>query len=262
MKFQKQVKRKPKLRKHKMVPLLIATIIIMVSFFFYFINARLTPIYLDYAAIQTEKIASHVINQAISERIVNVLDINDVIEEVPTGSSNSSMVKFKTEVINRIAADVRNSIEENLEEVEKGNLEKLPLDENIEYNPLRMEEEGGVVFFVPLAQAANLPILGNLGPKIPIRFHVIGDAQVNTAPYIEEFGINNAYIEINVVVKVQVKIIVPLATKSALIEQNIPVASGLVTGPVPNVFSSGDGGMGPPSIEIPIPPESVDPENP
>ena len=78
-------------------------------------------------------------------------------------------------------ADVRIAIEENLVEVEKGNLDKLPLDENIKYNPLQMEEEGGVVFFVPLAQIANLPILGNLGPKIPIRFHIIGDAQVNVA---------------------------------------------------------------------------------
>ena len=258
MKFQGQVRRRPRLRKRKMVPLIILAILLAVAFLLYFVNARLTPIFVNYAAVQTEKIASHVINQAISERIVNVLDINDVIENVPTGSSNSTMVTFKTDVINRIAADVRNSIEENLKDVENGNLDKLPLDENIEYNPLQMEEEGGVVFFVPLAQAANLPILGNLGPKIPIRFHIIGDAQVNTAPYIEEFGINNAYVEVNVLVKVQVQIIVPLATKSAVIEQSIPVASGLVTGPVPNVFSSGDGGMGPPSIEVPLPPESVD----
>ena len=51
-------------------------------------------------------------------------------------------------------------------------------------------------------------------------------------------------------VKVQVQIIVPLATKSAVIEQKIPVAIGLVQGPVPNVFSSGEGGMGPPSIQF------------
>lgn len=258
MKFQGQVKRRNIFRKRKKLPLLFLAIIAAVVFMFYYVNTRLTPIYIEYAAVQTEKIASHVINQAISERIVNILDINDVIEKVPTENSNSTTVKFNTEVINRIAADVRNSIEENLDEVEKGNLDKLPLDENIEYDPLQMEAEGGVIFFVPLAQAANLPILGNLGPKIPIRFHILGDAQVNVVPYIEEFGINNAYVEVNVMVKVQVQIIIPLATKSTVIEQKIPVAIGLVQGPVPNVFSSGDGGMGPPSIEVPLPPESED----
>ena len=258
MKFQGQVKRRKRLKKSKKLTLLFLAVIAAVVYMFYYVNARLAPIYVQYAEVETEKIASYVINQAISDKIVNVLDINDVIVEVPTENSDSTTVKFNTEVINRIVADVRMLIEENLDEVEKGNLNKLPLDENIEYDPLQMEEEGGVVFFVPLAQAANLPILGNLGPKIPIRFHIHGDSQVNVVPYIEEFGINNAYVEVNVMVKVQVQIIVPFATKSAMIEQKIPVAIGLVRGPVPNVFSSGEGGMGPPSIEIPLPSESED----
>lgn len=256
MKFQGQVKRRKRFRKSKKLPLLFLAVIAAVVFMFYYVNARLAPIYVQYAEVETEKIASYVINQAISDKIVNVLDINDVIVEVPTENSDSTTVKFNTEVINRIVSDVRKLIEENLDEVEKGNLDKLPLEENIEYDPLQMEEEGGVVFFVPLAQAANLPILGNLGPKIPIRFHIHGDSQVNVVPYIEEFGINNAYVEVNVMVKVQVQIIVPFATKSAMIEQKIPVAIGLVRGPVPNVFSSGEGGMGPPSIEVPLPSES------
>lgn len=258
MKFQVQVKRRKRFRKRKKLTFLFLAVIAAVVYMFYYVNARLAPIYVQYAEVETEKIASYVINQAISDKIVNVLDINDVIVEVPTENSDSTTVKFNTEVINRIVADVRMLIEENLDEVEKGNLNKLPLDENIEYDPLQMEEEGGVVFFVPLAQAANLPILGNLGPKIPIRFHIHGDSQVNVVPYIEEFGINNAYVEVNVMVKVQVQIIVPFATKSAMIEQKIPVAIGLVRGPVPNVFSSGEGGMGPPSIEVPLPSESED----
>lgn len=258
MKFQGQIKRRKRFRKRKKLTFLFLAVIAAVVYMFYYVNARLAPIYVQYAEVETEKIASYVINQAISDKIVNVLDINDVIVEVPTENSDSTTVKFNTEVINRIVADVRMLIEENLDEVEKGNLNKLPLDENIEYDPLQMEEEGGVVFFVPLAQAANLPILGNLGPKIPIRFHIHGDSQVNVVPYIEEFGINNAYVEVNVMVKVQVQIIVPFATKSAMIEQKIPVAIGLVRGPVPNVFSSGEGGMGPPSIEVPLPSESED----
>ena len=53
----------------------------------------------------------------------------------------------------------------------------LPMQDNIEYDPQAMEEQGGIVFFVPIGQASNIPLLGNLGPKIPIRFHVIGDVQ-------------------------------------------------------------------------------------
>ena len=94
MKFQGQVRRRSKFRRPKFVPLLILAILLAVAFFFYFVNAKLTPIYIQYAEVQTEKIASHVISQAISDRIVNVLDINDIIEHVPTESSNSSIVNL------------------------------------------------------------------------------------------------------------------------------------------------------------------------
>lgn len=252
MKFQKPVRRKKNFRRRwNLFPFIILSIVIAVIYLFYTVNQKLTPIYLQYAEVQTEKIASHVISEAITERISNVLDVNDVIQHVPTENSDQVTVKYNTEVINRILADVRTTVDENLDEIEKGNIDILPLEENIEYDTTQMQAQGGVVFFVSLGQATNLPLLGNLGPKIPIRFHVIGDAHANVVPYIEEFGINNAYVEVNIVLKVQVKIIVPLATKTAIVEQTIPVAIGLVQGPVPQVFSTGDG-EAKPSIEVPL----------
>lgn len=219
--------------------------------FFYYVNQRLTPVYLQYAEVQTEKIASHVISEAITERISNVLDVNDIIQHVPTENSDQVTVKYNTEVINRILADVRTTVDENIEEMEKGNVDILPIEEDIEYAPEQMQAQGGVVFFVSLGQITNLPLLGNLGPKIPIRFHVIGDAQADVVPYIEEFGINNAYVEVNIKLRVQVKIIVPLATKIAVVEQTIPVAIGLVQGQVPQVFSGGEGSSKQ-NISIPV----------
>lgn len=253
MKFQGQVKRRGRVGKRKILPFLLPAIFLTVIFIFYIVNMRLMPTYMQYAEVQTEKIASHVISQAISERIANVLDVNDIIEHVPSETSNTVTTKFNTEIINRVLADTRTLVEANLAEAEAGNIDKLPLDDDIEYDPLQMEEEGGVVFFVPIGQATNIPLLGNLGPKIPIRFHVIGDAQANVETTIEEFGINNAYVEVNILLKVNVQIIVPLATKSSIVEQKIPVAIGLVQGAVPHIFSKGDGSMGAPSVEVPMP---------
>ena len=211
---------------------------------------RLTPTYVRYAEVQTQKIASHVINQAISTRIANILDVNDIIEHVPTETSEMVTTKFNTEIINRVLADTRNLVELHLQQAEAGNLEMLPSD-GIEYDPQKMEDQGGVVFFVPMGQATNIPLLGNFGPKIPIRFHVIGDVQANVVASIEEFGINNAYIEVNILLKVNVQIIIPLATKSSVVQQKIPVAIGLVQGPVPHIFSQGEGAELP-SVEVPL----------
>lgn len=253
LKFQKEVRRGPNTGKRKVLPLLVPAILLTIAIFLYVVNMRLTPTFIRYAEVQTTKIASHVISQAISSRVANVLDVNDIIEHVPTETSTMVTTKFNTEIINRVLADTRNLVEMHLAQAEAGNLDMLPMSDNIEYDSTAMKEQEGIVFFVPVGQATNIPLLGNFGPKIPIRFHVIGDVQANVVTSLEEFGINNAYIEVNVLLKVNVQIIVPLATKSSSIEQKIPVAIGLVQGSVPHIFSGGAGTGGHPSIEVPVP---------
>ncbi len=167
-----------------------------------------------------------------------MLDINDIIVNVPNDSKG--MIKFNTEIINRVLAETHSLVESHLQQAEAGNLAILPTDE-IEFDPQAMESGEGIVFFVPLAQAANIPLLGNLGPKIPIRFHVIGQVQATIDSKISEFGINNALVEVNILLTVNVQIIVPLATKQSVVTQRIPVAMGLIQSTVPQIYTTGGG---------------------
>lgn len=210
------------------------------------------PTYLQYAEVQTNKIASHVVSKAINSRTSNVLDVNDIIEELPQGSSEMVTTKFNTEIINRVRAETQDLVKMYLAQAEQGELSHLPELENVEYDVGKIEAGDGIVFFVPLGQAANIPLLGNLGPKIPIRFHVIGNVHSNVTSTIREFGINNAYVEVGIHLEVNVQIIVPLASKSSTVVQDIPVAIGLVRGQVPHIYTNG-GDMPQPSLEVPVP---------
>ena len=238
------------------IPLLFVFVVISVSLMFYIVNVRLTPIYLEYAEVQSNKIASLVVSKAINSRTADVMDVNDIIEEIPTDQANRVTTRFNTEIINRVQADTIKLVQTHLEQAEEGNLDNLPYLDDIEYDPNAMEDNGGIVFFVPLGQATNIPLLGNLGPKIPIRFHVIGSVQSDIVYGFREFGINNAMVEVSIVLKVNVQVIVPLATKTTTIQQKIPVALGVISGPVPQIYTKGEGGTQP-SIEVPIqlPPE-------
>jgi sporulation protein YunB len=220
---------------------------------FYLVNVRLTPIYLQYAEVQSTKIASLVVSKAINSRTADVMDVNDIIEEIPTDQANRVTTKFNTDIIARVQAETITLVQTHLEQAEEGNLDNLPYLDDIEYDPNAMEDNGGIVFFVPLGQATNIPLLGNLGPKIPIRFHVIGSVQSDIIYNFREFGINNAMVEVSIVLKVNVQVIVPLATKTTSIEQKIPVALGVISGPVPQIYTKGEGGTQP-SIEVPIQP--------
>lgn len=230
----------------------ILTLIVVIILFLYWMNARLMPTYLQYAEVQTNKVASFVVNKAINARTSSVLDVNDIIENLPSGSSEMITTKFNTEIINRVRAETQALVKEYLEQAENGDLTHLPNLENVEYDVGKMEAGDGIVFFVPLGQAANLPLLGNLGPKISIRFHIIGNVHSDVQSTIREFGINNAYVEVSIHLEVNVQIIVPFATKSSTVEQYIPVAIGLVQGSVPHIYTNGGEGIQP-SLEVPVP---------
>ena len=209
------------------------------------------PTYLQYAEVQTEKIASYVVNKAISARTTDVLDVNDIIIETQQ-SDNRVTTIFNTEIINRVRSETSTLIKQYLENAETGDLNYLPNLQNVEYDVGKMQAGDGIVFFVPLGQAANLPIIGNLGPKIPIRFHIIGNVHTNVESSITNFGINNAFVEVSIHIEVNVQIIVPLASSASHIEQTIPVAMGIVSGTVPQIYTNGETQ---PSIEVPIQPK-------
>ena len=174
--------------------ILIVSMVVCLILFIYYLNERLMPTYLQYAEVQTTKIASYVVSKAINSRTSNVLDVNDIIEDIPPGTSEMMTTKFNTEIINRVRAETLELVKMYLEQAEQGELSHLPELDNVEYYINRIQDGDGIVFFVPLGQAANIPLLGNLGPKIPIRFHVIGNVHSNVTSSIQEFGINSAYV--------------------------------------------------------------------
>ncbi|WP_107937839.1 sporulation protein YunB [Ureibacillus chungkukjangi] len=234
------------------ITLFIIVFVIGITAFLYILNARLMPTYVDYAQVQTTKIAAHVVSKAINSRTSSVLDVNEIIEDLPSESDYMVTTKFNTEIINQVRAETTALVKEHLELAEQGDLSKLPDLENVEYDVREIQKGDGIVFFVPIAQALNLPLLGNLGPRVPIRFHIIGNVASDVATSITEFGINNAKVEVNIHLQVNVQIIIPFASQKSTVEQTIPVAIGLVRGQVPHIYTNGGDGAQP-SIEVPIP---------
>ncbi|MFK4997325.1 sporulation protein YunB [Bacillus sp. N9] len=195
-----------------------------------------------------EKIAPMVISKAIKDVIPNVKDINEILEIVPNGS-NGSAVKYKTDIINRTQADLSRAIQLNLKEAEIGNLEALQAETGIEVDYEKSNEGEGIVYSFPLGQATNNALLGNLGPRIPIRFTAIGSVDTNVDMNVKQYPINNLFVDVIIEVEVTVQIIIPIGTKQTVVKQKVPIAGGLYPGQVPQ-FYNGSGGMNP-SIQLP-----------
>ncbi|MDZ5713604.1 sporulation protein YunB [Jeotgalibacillus haloalkalitolerans] len=215
------------------------------------INTGVKPTLMIYAESQTKKIGALVISKAVNREIANVMDINEIIENVPTDSAEMVTTKFNTEIINRVLTETTELVQEQLRAIERGDTRVL---KSLTELDLEVEDAGeleGIVYTVPLGQATGNALLGNLGPKVPIRFHAVGNVTSDIRSDIDEFGINNAFVQINIHLVVDVQIIVPFATEVTTVEQDIPVAMGLIQGQVPEIYNMGDGMS--PSLEVPLP---------
>lgn len=209
------------------------------------VNAGLKPTLISYAESQTRKIASLVISNAINKKIANEMDIENIIEPVP---NQEGMTKLNAEIVNRVKAETTHLIQKNLKVAESGNLSELELLTDVEFEKTDKGVDG-IVYYVPLGQATNNALLGNLGPKIPVRFTAIGDVRSDVKTSIKDFGINNAYIQVYVALTVNVQIIIPFATNVTTISEEVPVGMFIMKGNVPQYYNSG--GSSSPALSLP-----------
>jgi len=213
------------------------------------INKGIEPTLISVAETETKRIATLVINNAINKQINDEVDVNKLIVVEKDENGKVSTVDFNAQMVNSVQAQITQKVQRNLREAEKGNIDVLDIPE------ISVEKEGepedeGIIYYIPLGQATNNALLGNLGPRVPVRFYVIGNVVSDVKKSILEYGINNALIEISVHVKVSVQVVIPFATSTTTVENTIPIAYKALQGDVPD-FYNGNGDSNP-SIDIPI----------
>jgi sporulation protein YunB len=213
------------------------------------INKGIEPALMSYAETQTKQIATSVISSAEYKASAGGMDIKDIIEYVPN-EEEGVIVKLDTEIIRSVMKETQRLVQMNLRDAEKGNFQFLE-NPDAEINVDLSKKNKGIVYEIPLGQASNIALLGNLGPKIPVRFNAVGEVEVDVKPELKPFGINNAWVAVYIEVKVDVQIIVPFATSVTTVKQDIPVAMGTIPGKVPQFYNGGGEGNSP-SIEVPL----------
>ncbi|WP_342342329.1 sporulation protein YunB [Neobacillus novalis] len=213
------------------------------------VNKGIEPALMGYAESQTRKIASMVINKAISKKAVDFGDVNNVIELTPGPDGSAPSANLKTEVVNQKLSEITSQIQKNLTAVEKGDLSSLEYVTDVEIETNATKNSDGIVWYVPIGRATNIALFGNLGPKVPVKFNAIGDVRPDVKIDPKPIGINNTWIDVSIHLEVSVQIITPFATKITKLDQSIFVGGMLVQGLVPQYYNGGNGT--PPSLPLP-----------
>lgn len=213
------------------------------------INKGIEPTLMRIAEKETKRIANLVINSAINQQITeDDLDVKDLITVQQDTYGKISSIDFNGAVVSRILAKTTNRVQKNLKAASQGKLHELEVpDIEIETNGLKND---GIIYYIPIGQATNNALLGNLGPRIPVRFYMIGNVISDVKKTIQPFGINNALVEIDIHIEVNIQVVIPFATKPATVSTDIPIAMRIIQGEVPNFYNNGAGSN--PSFEVPL----------
>ena len=211
-------------------------IIICISLIFNFINKKASPIIMDYASLEAQKLSSIIINKAISKHITEKINTDELFEITKDDNGEIRSIDYNSAIINKFLTETTNSVQINLQNIEKGRIDGLEFSDVILVDYDKKKLEKGIIYEISSGVLLGNPLLANVGPKIPIKINLVGDAISNITTDIKNYGINNAIIEVNVNIKINEKIILPFYSDLITIETKVPVAIKIVTGSIPKYY--------------------------
>ena len=223
-------------KKHFIRTLIILLIIILLTslLIIKYISKKIYPMVFKYAEIETKKFSNLIINNAISKTVTDKITPDEIFKITYDKNEEIKTIDFNTPKINKYLTKATKSIQEDIQNIEKGNINKIDKDITQKYNKKDLEK--GIIYTLNTGVISNSPLLTNLGPKIPIKINLIGDVISYVSADVEDYGINNSMIRVFINLKVTEEVIIPFYGKEINMEAKVPIAIKLITGKLPEYY--------------------------
>ena len=237
------------MKKRNLIVLVIIGIILGVILAFRYINKKITPLFLNLAESETEKLATLIINDAVGKQVASDLETDNLFTINKDSQGLITSIDFNSNIVNKVLTTTTTSVELNLKYLEEGRVDLLNLPDSILVNYDKKDLEKGIIYRIPTGAIFNNTLLSNLGPKIPVKLNLIGSITSNIKTKTTNYGINNSLIEVYVNLNVTLEVILPYTKTKTTVKTSIPIALKMIQGNVPTYYS---GSQSSPNISIPI----------
>lgn len=160
------------------------------------------------------------INKSVENKAVEI--INNVLKEevIPNVDSEKMlMINEKGVIINS----------KNVNEV------LFLVNDNINSNFEIMKKE---ILKIPISSVISEELL-NFGPNINIRINEIRSFKSDIITEVEEYGINNSLLKLEILIEFDVESMVPFKKNVSNVKMKIPLVSQIIQGEVPKFYSFG-----------------------
>ena len=234
-----RLKKKLKIKKINILFLVIILIFIGIILIFNFVNKKISTVIMDYATLEAQKLSSIIINKAVSKHITEQIEPEDLFSVTQDSNGEIKSIDFNSSTVNKFLTETTNSIQINLRNIEKGDIDALEFSDSIliDYNKENLKK--GIIYEISSGLIFNNSLLSNIGPRIPVKISLLGDATGSVSSEVKNYGINNALIEVYVELAINEQVILPFYEDVIKVESKIPVAMKIVTGSVPDYYANG-----------------------
>ncbi|OLO27912.1 sporulation protein YunB [Alkalihalophilus pseudofirmus] len=193
----------------------------------YIVERGIRPTIINVAVTETQRIAAQSINDAIDKKIVEHLDMDQLLKIDYKKDGEISSVRFNPQIYNRVTAEATTRVQRSLQFVNTESFSGFFDD---------IENDPGIIHHIPLGIATNNSLLANFGPLIPVKFTTIGDVQSEVRAKVVSAGVNNTHVSVYITIIANVKVVIPFATETTTVENNILLSDIFIPGEIPEWY--------------------------
>ncbi len=208
MRFMVQERKK---KTKKIIWICIGSIFIL-FYLFWVMETHLKPSILAIAEARAIGIATQSINKVIEDKVKNKVESKDLLDVKLDNQGKIVFIQPNTMEFNRLSAEITIDVQKTLQDLSRENIE------------------------IPLGQITGSQILASIGPNINVAVIPVGVVKIKTINNFEQAGINQTKHMISLATETEVKIVVPMISKSSVVNTQVPIAEYVIVGDVPNTY--------------------------
>ncbi|MEG0026246.1 MAG: sporulation protein YunB [Bacilli bacterium] len=233
------LKRKIKIKPINKIIIILIILIIMIITSLKVLDKKIMPTLMNYVELEIKRLSTLVITKAVNKHVANDLDIEKLFIINKDNEGQIKTIDFNSTLVNKFLTTTTSNVQISLRQIENGKIDIIQLSDEINVKFKKKHHDQGIIFEVPMGIVWNNAFLSNLGPKIPVRLNIVGDITSNIKTKVTNYGINNALIEVFIIMKIDEQVILPFISKKISIKSDIPIALKLIQGTVPNYYVKG-----------------------
>ena len=222
------------MKRYRILIITIFSSMIMALFIVIMMGKKINNILYRYANIEINRLTNNVVLYH-TKKIIETKDLDGIFKVIKNDNNEIEVIDFNTKKINNILSDISDKITKRLVQMEEGNIKDIDLPYTLRGTHF-ISLKKGIVCEIPMGVLLGSDILVNLGSNIPIKLVYSGKANTYVDTSIKEYGINNAYISVDIIIEISGRIVMPTTSKETKIKSKIPLLIRIINGKIPDFY--------------------------